>query len=125
MIEVNGRTSDCNEKRPLEISTPPYEQKNPAESSTNNSVFVNHAAIAWDESRRNWIGDVSQMSQRTPKDPIINWSTTYEDLLSTTDPFPQPIPLAAAQLGYKCLENIRCRLCGFYSCGPVNRWINI
>ncbi|KAL0299967.1 UNVERIFIED_CONTAM: hypothetical protein Scaly_3063800 [Sesamum calycinum] len=43
MMEVNGRTSDCNEKRPLENSTPPHEQKNPAESSANTSVFVNHA----------------------------------------------------------------------------------
>ncbi|KAL2227617.1 uncharacterized protein LOC105174185 [Sesamum indicum] len=94
MMEVNGKTSDCNEKRPLENSTLSYEQKNPAESSTNTSVFVNHAAIAWDESRRNWVGDASQKSLRTPKDPTINWSTTYEDLLSTTDPFPQPIPLA-------------------------------
>ncbi|KAK4430982.1 hypothetical protein Salat_0860200 [Sesamum alatum] len=94
MMEVNGRTSDCNEKRPLENSTSPCEQKEPAESSTNTSVFLNHAAIAWDESKRKWIGDVSQRSPRTPTDPIINWSTTYEDLLSTTDPFSQPIPLA-------------------------------
>ncbi|KAG8390584.1 hypothetical protein BUALT_Bualt01G0098800 [Buddleja alternifolia] len=93
MMEVNGRPSHCNEKRPLENSTPANEQKQTAENSTCTSVFVNHAAIAWNESRRKWIGDVSQRSERTPKDPIISWSTTYEDLLSTNDPFSEPIPL--------------------------------
>ncbi|KAI3458928.1 hypothetical protein Pfo_015591 [Paulownia fortunei] len=93
MMEVNGRTSHCNENRPSENSTPPNEQKRPAENSMSTSVFVNHAAIAWDESRSKWIGDLSQRSQRMPKDPIISWSMTYEDLLSTNDPFPKPIPL--------------------------------
>lgn len=29
------------------------------------------AAIAWHESRREWIGDSSKRLQRTPKDPVI------------------------------------------------------
>ncbi|KAL4576494.1 hypothetical protein LXL04_012589 [Taraxacum kok-saghyz] len=61
------------------------------ESST--PVFINHAAIAWNEGRRQWIGDQSQKSQRMPKDPVISWSATYEDLLSTTNRFSEPIPL--------------------------------
>ncbi|BBG97785.1 SNF7 family protein [Prunus dulcis] len=51
----------------------------------------NGAAIAWHESRKKWVGD--QRMQRMAKDPIISWSTAYEDLLSTHDSFPEPIPL--------------------------------
>ncbi|XP_010243250.1 PREDICTED: uncharacterized protein LOC104587366 isoform X3 [Nelumbo nucifera] len=51
------------------------------------------AAITWHQRRTEWIGDQSKKSQRVPKDPVISWSTTYDDLLSTNEPFPQPIPL--------------------------------
>ncbi|KAK6156334.1 hypothetical protein DH2020_010582 [Rehmannia glutinosa] len=100
IMDNSAETSDCNENRPSENSTPPNEQKKAAENSTSTSVFVNHAAIAWDESRRKWTGDLSQRSPRIPKDPIISWSTTYEELLSTNDPFPNPIPL------YKDLRDV-------------------
>ncbi|KAL6182806.1 hypothetical protein ACLB2K_044218 [Fragaria x ananassa] len=49
------------------------------------------AAIDWHESRRKWVGD--QRLQGKTKDPIISWSTTYEDLLSTNECYPEPIPL--------------------------------
>ncbi|KAG5557272.1 hypothetical protein RHGRI_007514 [Rhododendron griersonianum] len=58
------------------------------------SVFVNHAEIAWQQNRRQWIGDQSQKFKRMPKDPIISWSTTYEDLLCNDEPFPEAIPLS-------------------------------
>ncbi|KAG8651115.1 uncharacterized protein LOC110607396 [Manihot esculenta] len=57
------------------------------------SVYVNHAANAWLENRRKWIGDKSKKSKTLAKDPIISWSTTYDELLSTNEPFPKPIPL--------------------------------
>lgn len=37
------------------------------------SVFL--AAISWHESRRKWIGDLSQRPERVPKDPIIRYCT--------------------------------------------------
>lgn len=46
------------------------------------------------QNRRQWIGDQSQKSKRMPKDPIISWSTTYEDLLCNNEPFPEAIPLS-------------------------------
>ncbi|KAL6504087.1 hypothetical protein OROGR_026010 [Orobanche gracilis] len=95
MMEVNNRTSHSNEKRPLETSRPLDVQKKPTEyNNANSSVFVNHAAVAWDESRKKWNGNVSRRLGRTSKDPIISWSTTYEDLLSTQEAFPEPIPLS-------------------------------
>ncbi|GAV58147.1 DUF4050 domain-containing protein [Cephalotus follicularis] len=29
-----------------------------------------------------------------PREPIMSWTTTYEELLCSTEPFNQPIPLA-------------------------------
>ncbi|XP_047968044.1 uncharacterized protein LOC125212054 isoform X2 [Salvia hispanica] len=93
MTEVNGRASHCNENRCLQPSTSRNEQKKAADNSPDTSRFVNHASIEWEESRRKWTGDISQGPRGMQNDPIISWSTTYEDLLSTNDPFPKPIPL--------------------------------
>ncbi|XP_024991725.1 uncharacterized protein LOC112525717 [Cynara cardunculus var. scolymus] len=94
IMEVNNRSTRCTEKRPLEITTPRNEtKKNQENNESSTPVFINHAAIAWNESRRQWIGDQSQKSRQTPKDPIISWSTTYEDLLSMGNRFPEPVPL--------------------------------
>ncbi|KAL3520762.1 hypothetical protein ACH5RR_018911 [Cinchona calisaya] len=82
------------EKKPLEGPTPTNETTKPVENNSNSPVFVNHAANAWHESRKRWIGDTHQRSKRIEKDPIISWSLTYEDLLSTSEPFPERIPLA-------------------------------
>ncbi|KAL7586940.1 uncharacterized protein LOC111913202 [Lactuca sativa] len=92
MMEV-----DTGNSRPLEVSTPVKEgRKHPENKGSNTTVFINHGLISWNESRRKWIGDQSQRSQRerTPEDPVISWSTTYEDLLSNNDRFPEPIPLS-------------------------------
>ncbi|OMO73654.1 hypothetical protein COLO4_26942 [Corchorus olitorius] len=62
--------------------------------STEKEVFVNHAEITWHEIRRQWVGDQSQKSKRMAREPIMSWTTTYEDLLCSTEPFQQPIPLA-------------------------------
>lgn len=91
MAEVNTGGSHSNEKQTLESSASANEQKEPMEANT--FVFINHAAIAWHDRRREWVGDQSQKSQRKQKDPIISWSMTYEDLLSTNEPFSEPIPL--------------------------------
>ncbi|KAG5557620.1 hypothetical protein RHGRI_007765 [Rhododendron griersonianum] len=37
------------------------------------SVFVSHAEIAWQQNRRQWIGDQSKKFKRMPKDPIIRY----------------------------------------------------
>ncbi|WOL10702.1 hypothetical protein Cni_G19461 [Canna indica] len=63
------------------------------EENCNNS-FVNQGVIAWNEMRRQWIGDKSKRSHRAPREPVISWSSTYEDLLATSQPFSQPIALS-------------------------------
>ncbi|XP_015056494.1 uncharacterized protein LOC107002830 isoform X1 [Solanum pennellii] len=92
-MEVDTGNSCFIEKLPVERYTSTRETKKPLETNKSPAAFVNHAAIAWHESRRKWVGEASRKSERTPKDPIISWSTTYEELLSTTDPFSERIPL--------------------------------
>ncbi|XP_057983006.1 uncharacterized protein LOC131167940 [Malania oleifera] len=88
-MENNGR----NVKQPTESSKKNNEEKNSSVKVTD-SIFVNHAEMAWHERRKQWVGDQSLKSQRMSKDPIMSWTMTYEDLLSSTEPFHQPIPLA-------------------------------
>ncbi|KAK1403378.1 hypothetical protein POM88_002983 [Heracleum sosnowskyi] len=61
-------------------------------------LYVNHAEVAWHERRRAWVGDISQRSPRLQsisiREKIPSWSTTYKELLSTIEPFKDPIPLA-------------------------------
>nr|CAD1818842.1 unnamed protein product [Ananas comosus var. bracteatus] len=52
------------------------------------------SVVAWNEMRKEWIGDQSRKPRRAPREPIISWCTTYDDLLSTSQRFPQPIPLS-------------------------------
>lgn len=101
MMEV-----DTGNSRPLEVSTPVKEgRKHPENKGSNTTVFINHGGcffyeliqkdhcffsqisfmnqlfdfvglISWNESRRKWIGDQSQRSQRerTPEDPVIRFN---------------------------------------------------
>ncbi|KAF4368076.1 hypothetical protein F8388_002687 [Cannabis sativa] len=93
IMEVNAGNSPSNGKQASEHPNLANTNKKPAEKEIKTSVFVNYAAIAWNESRKEWVGDKSQQVKRMAKDPIISWSTAYEDLLSTHEPFPEPIPL--------------------------------
>ncbi|XP_044461145.1 uncharacterized protein LOC123192600 isoform X2 [Mangifera indica] len=91
--EVKAGSSHLNEKQPIDSSTSSKGVNKPKEEVVTTSVFVNHAEISWHESRRKWVGDQSQQQQKVAKDPIISWSTTYEELLCNNQPFPEPIPL--------------------------------
>ncbi|KAJ1694750.1 hypothetical protein LUZ63_011448 [Rhynchospora breviuscula] len=78
-------------------SNPPVSAKEAtiAVESGNGANFVNQAAIGWHDMRKKWVGDANQKTKRRPTEPIISWwGTTYEDLLSSSQQFPQPIPLS-------------------------------
>jgi len=84
-METNGSNSSSQEGGSNNSST---------EKPNEKEIFVNHAEIAWRERRREWVGDQSKKSQRARREPIMSWTTTYEDLLLSTEPFQQPITLA-------------------------------
>ncbi|KAL3523502.1 hypothetical protein ACH5RR_016336 [Cinchona calisaya] len=93
-MDVKAGNNHFHEKEPFEVLILTNEAKKPVENDSKTPpVFVNNAAIAWHESRKKWTGDPHQKSKKIEKDPIISWSMTYEDLLSTNDPFPERIPL--------------------------------
>ncbi|KAL2323247.1 hypothetical protein Fmac_027626 [Flemingia macrophylla] len=87
-MDFNGSSSDARQKNSSEGS--PVATK---EKSTEKEVFVNHAEIAWHQMRKQWVGNRSKKLERPPKDSIISLTTTYEDLLLSTEPFQQQIPL--------------------------------
>ncbi|XP_054802252.1 uncharacterized protein LOC129305998 isoform X2 [Prosopis cineraria] len=64
------------------------------EISAGKEGFVNHAEIAWHQERKEWVGDRSKRLLRPPRESIMSLTTSYEDLLLSTEPFQQPIPLA-------------------------------
>ncbi|KAL9429418.1 hypothetical protein AB3S75_031264 [Citrus x aurantiifolia] len=88
-METNGSNSNSHENQHPEISNDACK-----DSSTEKLNFINHAEIAWHERRRQWFSDQFQKRKRMPREPIMGWTTTYVDLLCSTDPFHQPIPLA-------------------------------
>ncbi|CAH9118950.1 unnamed protein product [Cuscuta europaea] len=92
-METNTGIPHSNGKRSLEGCITVRETKKHIEKSSRTPGFINHAAISWQESRSKWTEGTSHMSRRILDEPIISWSMTYEELLSTNEPFAERIPL--------------------------------
>ncbi|XP_047324724.1 uncharacterized protein LOC124928235 [Impatiens glandulifera] len=93
-MEHNTKTSQPSKKQHDTKSSTSTNEVNVEMSNTSNSSFVNHGLMAWNQSRKVWVGDQPKESKRTVKDSVISWTSTYEDLLSTNSRFPESIPLA-------------------------------
>lgn len=91
-MENSVNNSHSMRRNPSVGSTSQADETQLTNNSTN-STFVNHALIMWNERRREWLGNRSQNRPQMPREPIISWNTTYDDLLATNQPFPQPVPL--------------------------------
>ncbi|XVE52203.1 hypothetical protein DITRI_Ditri02bG0104100 [Diplodiscus trichospermus] len=58
------------------------------------SEFVNHGLLLWNQTRQRWVGNrKSENRPRQVQESKLNWNATYESLLGSNKPFPQPIPL--------------------------------
>jgi len=68
------------------------EIQSPAENDAN-GPYVNHALRMWTQRRREWVGNRERPRPVVHREPVISWSTTYEDLLGTSRSFSQPISL--------------------------------
>uniref|UniRef100_A0A7N0URR9 Gag1-like clamp domain-containing protein n=1 Tax=Kalanchoe fedtschenkoi TaxID=63787 RepID=A0A7N0URR9_KALFE len=55
--------------------------------------FVNHGLLLWNQIRQQWIGTKKTHKETQVREPVLSWNATYESLLGTSKPFPQPIPL--------------------------------
>ncbi|KAL4576629.1 hypothetical protein LXL04_012726 [Taraxacum kok-saghyz] len=89
-MDIDGSKSLTNRNQKSRGSN---EEKKSINNDVSNPLFVNHAELAWHEMRRSWIGDTSQTSPTKFRQPILSWTTSFEDLLSSGEPFPHPIPL--------------------------------
>ncbi|KAI3705316.1 hypothetical protein L1987_75552 [Smallanthus sonchifolius] len=69
------------------------EENKSMKRDVSNPLFVNHAELAWHEMRRAWVGDRSKKSHTKFRQPILSWTTSFEDLLLSGEPFPDLIPL--------------------------------
>lgn len=95
-MEVCAESTHCNGKQTLKHSKPADEGKRSSENTCRcsrpngkqnlkqTSTFVNHAANAWHENRKKWVGDKAQHSPRTPKDPIIRYTSIQLPFFSFT-----------------------------------------
>ncbi|GAB4842075.1 hypothetical protein Ancab_012035 [Ancistrocladus abbreviatus] len=64
--------------------------------STNpSSEFVNHGLLLWNQTRQRWVGNKKSANRgQQVQEPKLSWNATYESLLGSNKPFPQPIPLS-------------------------------
>ncbi|KAG6554436.1 hypothetical protein Mapa_004353 [Marchantia paleacea] len=93
-MESNSTNPRSLQRNTSTVSTPNHQQEpRGIASNSTNTTFVNHALMLWNERRREWIGNRPRHRVAQPREPVISWSTTYEDLLATSRPFPQPVPL--------------------------------
>ncbi|KAJ9540118.1 hypothetical protein OSB04_026624 [Centaurea solstitialis] len=91
IVESNSLPSGNQNSRGSKMAS---EEKKSIQRDVSNPLFVNHAELAWHEMRRAWVGDRSEASHDKFRQPIMSWTTSFEDLLSSGEPFPEPIPLA-------------------------------
>ncbi|CAM8963502.1 unnamed protein product [Rhodiola kirilowii] len=55
--------------------------------------FVNHGLLLWNQIRQQWVGNKKTPKETQVREPRLSWNATYESLLGSSKPFPQPIPL--------------------------------
>eukprot|EP00249_Psilotum_nudum_P017933 c26557_g2_i1 orf=710-1042(+) len=92
-MENNAGNSRSSQRSTSSISGTSHNQENRVGNNNANNTFVNHALLLWNERRREWVGNRLQQRSHEAREPVLSWTTTYDDLLATSRPFPQPIPL--------------------------------
>lgn len=91
------------------ISTSNQTLDSVAAGSANSPLeFVNHGLLLWNQTRQHWVGNKrSEKRTQQVREPKLNthclrmaksfwlcsWNATYETLLGSNKPFPEPIPL--------------------------------
>ena len=61
--------------------------------------FVNHRRAAWERQRAEWVAagragrEAKGRGRSAPRRPVLSADATYDDLLTSSRPFPQPVPL--------------------------------
>ncbi|CAH8305942.1 unnamed protein product [Eruca vesicaria subsp. sativa] len=80
---------DHNDIISSQSSNPPFD---PHCRTRHSTQFVNHGLAQWNQTRQQW-RECRTSQQCRVSEPAISWDSTYDSLLSTNKPFPQPVPL--------------------------------
>ncbi|KAG5540902.1 hypothetical protein RHGRI_020968 [Rhododendron griersonianum] len=83
----------------MSTSNPLLDPHNSACSTSNRTEFVNHGKsklrlLLWNQTRQQWTANKTSQNSAQVREPKLSWNASYENLLGTNKPFPQPIPLA-------------------------------
>ncbi|KAK9078655.1 hypothetical protein SSX86_002712 [Deinandra increscens subsp. villosa] len=92
-MDIDESNSLINGDQSSKCSKIAKEENKSMKRDVSNPLFVNHAEMAWHEMRRAWVSDRSQKSHTKFRQPILSWTTSFEDLLASGEQFPDPIPL--------------------------------
>ncbi|GLU22090.1 hypothetical protein SLE2022_381870 [Rubroshorea leprosula] len=91
----NSRVQSQGSISSISISNQAVDQHGGSGSANSPTEFVNHGLILWNQTRQRWVGNKKSENQtRQIREPKLNWNATYDSLLGSNKPFPQPIPLA-------------------------------
>ncbi|KAK9279259.1 hypothetical protein L1049_012937 [Liquidambar formosana] len=77
----------------ISTSNQTLDPKSSAGSTSNPSEFVNHGLLLWNQTRQQWIGNRRPQNRTKVPEPRLSCNATYESLLGTNKPFPEPVPL--------------------------------
>ncbi|KAE9460276.1 hypothetical protein C3L33_07820, partial [Rhododendron williamsianum] len=106
----------------MSTSNPLLDPHNSACSTSNRTEFVNHGKsklrlLLWNQTRQQWTANKTSQNSAQVREPKLrhcialvhplpyfykisfifcSWNASYENLLGTSKPFPQPIPLAVS-----------------------------
>ncbi|KAK9102007.1 hypothetical protein Sjap_019261 [Stephania japonica] len=79
----------------ISISNQAHDPHSGAGSTSSPPEFVNHGLLLWNQTRQQWVGNRRAGNRKEQlREPRISWNATYDNLLGTNKPFPQPIPLS-------------------------------
>ncbi|OMO81175.1 hypothetical protein CCACVL1_12574 [Corchorus capsularis] len=85
----------------ISTSNPTLSQCGSTGGTANQSEFVNQGLIVWNQTRLQWIGNRRPRNHtQQSREPGLSWNASFESLLGTRNPFPQPIPLSDFQEPY-------------------------
>lgn len=88
-------TFEMDQSAAQSIGTPnlPSVPQTSADPQSDHIDFVNRGLLLWNQMREQWIQ--KGRSERRPQvgEPRISEDDTYDSLLGSNEPFPQPIPL--------------------------------
>ncbi|XP_024024574.1 uncharacterized protein LOC21394875 isoform X2 [Morus notabilis] len=93
-MENGGLQSSQRSISSLTTSSHAPDPNSTSTSTSNPHEFVNHGLLLWNQTRQQWLGNKSSQNKMQIREPRISWNATYESLLGTLKPFPQPIPLS-------------------------------